>query len=113
MGRNAIVAGTGYLNTDGSERCKIIAKHISEKMPVILKRDPDNKYDSNAIAVYINTPKLFGLIKNNQVQIGYIKAQAAKSISSRIDNGEKITAFVSSFDLYDEKWPRVSLTLVY
>ena len=56
MRKNAIVSGTGF---DG--RDKIIKAHCKDGMKVILKRDPMNEYDENAISVFLEIPRLFGL----------------------------------------------------
>jgi HIRAN domain len=114
MGRSAIVAGTGFPNADGSARNAIIRNYCKPGMKVHLVREPNNKYDSDAIAVYIAIPRLFGLLGSSLAQIGYIKAGAADSLAHKIDSGMKISGTVRSmFAPNDLVHPRVSLQLDY
>lgn len=107
MGTDAIVAGTGF---DG--RGEVIRAHVREGMRVQLQREPSNPHDPNAVAVLIPVPRLFGLLGRGAVQIGYIKARAAKSIAAKMDAGVEVTGFVKSFYAPPgRKFPRVSLRL--
>lgn len=109
MGSNAIVAGTGF---EGRER--IITKHCRDGMEVVLKRQPRNEYDPNAIAVYLKIPRFFGLLGYSLRQIGFLKASKAKNLAQKIDSGTIVTAKVSSFFApADMDHPRVSLQLEY
>jgi hypothetical protein len=110
MGKDAIVAGTGFLNPDGSSRVQLIRKHCKNGMPVQLKRDPTNPHDSNAIAVLISVPRMFGLLGQSLAQIGFIKAPAAKGLAAKMDAGTSLTGYVKSFYApIDIEYPRVSL----
>lgn len=91
MGSNAIVAGTGF-----GGRARIIRKHCRDGQEVILKRQPRNKHDPNAIAVYLKVPRFFGLLGYSFTQIGFLKASKAKSLAPKIDSGMVVTAKVSS-----------------
>lgn len=109
MGRNAIVAGTGF-----EGRAAVIRDHVREGQAVQLRREPTNTFDPNAIAVFIEVPRLFGLLGSSFRQIGYIKAPAADNLASRMDQGLKISARVSSFYVPPGRdHPRVSLVLDY
>lgn len=113
MGKAAIVAGTGFKNNNGSDRASIIRKYVREGTKVFLVREPDNKYDPNAVAVYITTGGLFGLGARKK-QIGYIKAKRANVIAKKLDAGESIFGFVRSFHAPEGRdYPRVSLELDY
>jgi hypothetical protein len=107
MGRNVIVAGTGF-----EGRASIIRRHCRNGQNVSLRREPNNEHDSNAIAVCIETPVLFGLLGKRFQKIGYIKAAAADGLAEQMDRGLKVTARVASFHA-PSGWdhPRVSLTL--
>lgn len=105
---SAIVAGTGFDNRAAviRSRCKVGAN-------VSLRREPDNKHDSNAIAVYLHTSSLFGLLKG-RAHIGYIKSERAAKMAPKIDSGElRIVGCVvaSFFAPSDKEHPRVSLTV--
>jgi hypothetical protein len=107
MGRNVIVAGTGF-----EGRASIIRRHCRNGQDVSLTREPNNQHDSNAIAVCIETPVLFGLLGKRFRKIGYIKAAAADGLAQQMDRGLKVTARVASFHAPTGRdHPRVSLTL--
>ncbi len=104
MGTPVVVVGTGY-----EGRAEIIRRHIEEGQEVFLVREPENQYDSNAIAVYVEVRKMF---KKTRKQIGYLKEKRAKTLSKRMDDGESIAATVYSYFAPDDKeHPRVSLNL--
>lgn len=114
MGCSAIVAGTGFQNSDGSRRAEIIRKYCSNGATVHLRREPDNKYDSNAIAVYLETPGFLGLIGKQLRQVGYIKSKRAAFLAQKLDHGEAISGTVASFYApAGRECPRVSLALKY
>ena len=111
MGRTANVAGTGYINSDGSRRRNIIRRFVREDMRVTLRRDP---HDINAVAVYVSAPRLFGLLGTTLKQIGYLKASAAINVAKKMDSGESLTGRVGSYYAPPgEDHPRVSLVLKY
>jgi hypothetical protein len=105
---SAIVAGTGFDN-----RARLIRAHCKVNPPVTLQREPNNSHDSNAIAVYLHTSFLFGLLKS-RAHIGYVKASRASSMAPKIDSGElRVVGCVvaSFFAPPDLEHPRVSLTI--
>lgn len=105
MRKNAIVAGTGF---EGRE--KLIRSHCKEGRTVRLVREPANKFDENAIAVYLEVPKMFGLLGDKEIQIGYIKASTAKSLAKKMDDGIELSASVVSFYApKDKEFPRVTI----
>ena len=104
----AIVAGTGF-----EGRNKVIRKFCRNGMPVTLRRELNNKYDANAIAVVINVKPFFGLFGIRQLQIGYIKSSAAKGLSKIIDSGQNLKAKISSYYAPPGlDHPRVSLEII-
>jgi len=107
MGRDAIVAGTGF-----EGRASLIRRYVREGMPALLRRDPANAYDPNAVAVLIAVPRMFGLLGTSYRQIGFIKAGAAKVIAAKIDSGIPVSGYVKSFHAPTGiDHPRVSLRL--
>jgi|GEM_PF-769651 len=105
---SAIVAGTGFEGRAGRIRafCRIDS-------PIKLRREQTNKYDSNAIAVDMQCSVLWGLYKP-WVQIGYIKADRAKFLAPKLDNGiySIQDAWVESFFAPDDlDHPRVSIRI--
>ena len=79
-----------------------------------MNRQPKNKHDPNAIAVYLRKPRAFGLLGSAKIEIGYIKAPAAKDLAKTMDTGNPVIAqVVSSFAPPDKEFPRVSLEVTY
>lgn len=106
-GKDAIIAGTGF-----EGRASIIRRHIKPGMVIHLRREPSNPHDSNAIAVLITVPRMFGLFGHSRQQIGYIQAGAAKSLAKKIDQGTQVSGYVKSFYAPRHiEHPRVSLRL--
>lgn len=107
MRKHAIVAGTGF-----EGRASIIQIHCKIGMKAILKRDPTNEYDSNAISVFLEIPVLFGLLGKSIKQIGFIKANTAKSLAKKMDEGVEIKAHVVSYHApIMKEHPKVSLEI--
>jgi hypothetical protein len=92
VGRNAIVAGTGF-----EGRASIIGRHCKVGSEVVLKREPNNQHDSNAVAVYLVVPRFFGIFGNAHKQIGYIKKNTAKSLAKKMDAGVSVSGSVKSY----------------
>jgi hypothetical protein len=67
------VAGVSHKNDDGSDRQEIIRKYCKPKMPLILQRELENKYDPNATAIYIE-------VDGKKYQIGYVSSAAARDL---------------------------------
>ncbi len=113
MGKAAVVAGTGFKNSNGSDRASIIRNNVREGMAVFLVREPNNEHDQNAVAVYIEAGGIFGFGKSKK-QIGYIKATRSNVVAKKLDSGESIHGKVRSFNAPEGKsHPRVSLELEY
>lgn len=85
------VAGVSYDNDDESSRQYAIQKFCKPGTPLILKREPKNRRDKNAISVWVYGKNIF---RKGEFQIGYIKTELAAEIAPRIDAGWTITAIV-------------------
>lgn len=110
--RNAIVAGTGFSNEDGSSRAQYVRRYVRNGMPVKLVREPRNEHDEHAVAVFIRVPRW--VVLRRDVQIGYIKRAAAIPISRIMDAGGPVQAWVDSYWAPDDvEFPRVSLRVEY
>lgn len=109
MGKSAVVAGTGF-----EGRASIIQNHCKVGKTVILKREPSNSHDPNAVAVYLTVPRLFGLLGTSHKQIGYLKASKSPTVAKRMDAGETISGCVK-YCLAPEgrEVPKVTLDLEY
>lgn len=70
------VTGVTHQNRDGTNR-QTILRRCSEGDAVVLKREPANRYDRNAIAVFTN----------EREQIGYVPAEQTSQIAPLMDAG--------------------------
>jgi hypothetical protein len=84
FGREVEVAGESYDNPDGVARRDVIATlKVGDMLQMI--REPDNRYDPNAI-----------LVQSFQGAIGYVCSRDAAEIAPWMDRGERVATFVSS-----------------
>ena len=81
------VAGVTRQNADGSLRQDIIEDleeewQAGEAVKLTLRREPDNAYDRNAVAV----------LDAEGRQVGYLSRPVASSVAPRMDRGEAVAA---------------------
>lgn len=81
------VVGIDFPNADGSNR-RSEAMVTLPGEPVELVPEPKNKHDSNAIAV----------VSPRGVQLGYVNAERAPYIGSRMSRGEDAVAIFQGID---------------
>ena len=74
------VVGVTFVNEDGISRQSII-KELKSSDEVTLRREPTNKYDTNAVAVFTK----YG-------QVGYIGKDYSSIIAPMIDAGAQLEA---------------------
>lgn len=70
------VAGVTFKNDDGSDRQRFIRRRVSAGDHADLVREPKNKYDKNAVAVYVHNHK-----------IGYLRADVTERQAKKMDDG--------------------------
>lgn len=86
------VVGVTKKNDDGSSRQDNIVSFVKKGMPAVLIREPDNKFDKNAVGVWVEASScLFG--KANH-QIGYLDARLAGELAPLLDSGIPVEAEV-------------------
>ena len=73
------VRGVNQKNQDGYERQKYIRSYCKPGMPLILKREPNNPHDANAISVWVKARAL--VLFGDTVQIGYLGAEVAEELA--------------------------------
>lgn len=76
------VVGVTFKNDDGSSRKDLILA-MTDQSPVMLEREPNNKYDPNAIKVLTDGG-----------QIGYIGKDYSAILAEYMDMGRQFTAMV-------------------
>jgi len=81
------VVGVTYSNNDGSSRQNYISK-MKLNDNIIIEKEPDNPYDSNAIKV------LYG----DGLQIGYLPMNKSELITSYINMGYKVSVSLVSIN---------------
>lgn len=75
----ADIVGTHFRPSEAKQACN----QLSEGDTVTLEREPDNKYDANAVAVYFDGH-----------HIGYIPAANNTQLALALDDGEECVAEV-------------------
>lgn len=65
-----------------------------------LVREPSNKHDPNAIAVYAQNDKL-----------GYVPRAENSTIAQMLDRGERLEAKISELSMDEDPWKRVRITI--
>ena len=86
------VVGVTFANPDGTSRQEIMS-NLVEGSSVFLEREPNNKFDKNAVKV--NT--LLG-------QVGYLGRDYAAILSGMMDTGHIFTATIAELDTYKGNW---------
>lgn len=83
-GQEVEVAGESYDNLDGVARRDVIATlKVGDMLQLI--REPDNRYDPNAI-----------LVQSFQGAIGYVCSRDAAEIAPWMDRGERVAVYIAS-----------------
>ena len=78
------VTGVSHTNIDGVSRQDII-RDLSVGTPLLLKPEPDNPFDPNAIA----------LLTPGGVQVGYVRSELAAELRSQLLRGDRVEIAVS------------------
>lgn len=91
--------------TFADDRPETIKSFCSPGDNVILQREPDNAYDSNAISASI-------IVGGEPEQIGYIKTKAAAKLAARMDDGTRFSAYVHRV-WAPEDWNKPNVTIAW
>lgn len=94
------IVGESYRNKDGSSRQKEI-KLCRPGERITLVREPDNKHDPEAVAVY----------SSRGVQVGYLSADHCSWIGEKIDKGREVRAIVERVNGGTRDKPSVGLLI--
>ena len=87
------LAGVTAKNDDGRSRQDYIRAFCTAGMALRLVREPSNRFDPNAVAVWITARSL--VFFSSDVQIGYINADLASELTPQIDRGTPVRASIS------------------
>lgn len=79
--------GVTKKNENGRSRQEIINEQISEGDDLSLIREPNNKYDPNAIAVY---PDIHFDVEDTDDRLGYLSSELAEKLAPLKDSGQYI-----------------------
>lgn len=80
------IAGVSKKNEDGRRRQEVIEEDIYDGLDLHLEREPDNPYDTNAIAVFASE---YG------DQVGYLSEKVAEELAPLMDRGQLVTCQVT------------------
>jgi hypothetical protein len=86
------VVGVSFNNEDGTSRQKILSK-VNKVSEITFVREPNNPYDSSAVAVYADGK-----------QVGYLGNHYAKLIAPELDSGKKFDIQIRDCGLYVDKY---------
>lgn len=85
-----LVAGTKY-------RCELAnLRSFTEDSTLMLRREPSNPHDTNAIAVYANIQSKMS--EPTWLHVGYVPAALAKYLSPMMAEGLKLSAIARRID---------------
>ena len=87
------LAGVTAKNTNGRSRQDYILAFCKPRIPLKLVRESENKFDKNAIAVFVAVRTLG--VFSGEVQIGYLGAALAGELAPLIDGGTPVRAEIS------------------
>lgn len=87
------LVGVTSMNVDGLDRQKHIRRFARVGKTVFLRREASNAHDSNAIAADIDCRYM--LIFSGRLQIGYLSREVAASIAPLMDDGHKVTCYIT------------------
>jgi hypothetical protein len=88
----ARIAGVAAINSDGTNRQDLIKLWCGPRKPLTLQPEPLNRYDANAIGVWIETRDSKG--RGKLVQLGYLEKDCAAEIGPGITAGHPVSASV-------------------
>jgi hypothetical protein len=95
-----------------------LIKTLAHDTPLVLKREPENQYDNNAVAVYHVThihpgENLDGAIVDGAgaTHLGYIPARLNTELSIILDTGNDEYQINATFDASEPGKPRVNVKL--
>lgn len=84
------IAGSQYYEGE-----KVFSR-LREEMPLRLVREPDNKYNGRAVAIYVDKAKL-----------GFVPRMDNAAVSQMLDRGESLSARIVRLERSDNPWDRV------
>ncbi|MHC5539120.1 HIRAN domain-containing protein [Singulisphaera rosea] len=80
------VAGVTMTNDDGSSRQHLIRRYCRAGQRLVVVREPDNPYDTHAVAIYLARPK---------ASIGFIGSHISPFLGATIDRGGRVDVTIS------------------
>jgi hypothetical protein len=84
----------------GTTHCPEIDKvfpHLEKDLVLRMQRQPDNKYDENAIAIFYE-----------KIRIGYVPRELNLIISRLMDAGKAFFCRIEDVELVDDYWVKIS-----
>jgi hypothetical protein len=104
------VAGVSFKNPDGSSRQRYIRAYCAAFTPLILRREPNNRHDKNAVAVWVSVRRF--IFFESEVQIGHLKSDLAAEIAHHIDHGGTVTGEITEVTRTRQDAPAVDVNIV-
>ncbi len=88
------VSGTAHKNSDGFDRQFLIRRYCKRGMQLILKPEPENPYDKEAIGLWISVRVWF--LFPTEFQIGYINQELSGELSRHRAKGGRVTVTIKN-----------------
>lgn len=87
-----VVAGTTHC-----EKIHEVYAHLEKGLVLKMQRQPKNRYDNNAIAIYYE-----------KIRIGYVPRELNLIISRLMDAGKAFFCRIEDVELVDDYWVKIS-----
>lgn len=89
------IAGVSFKNDNGTDRQSIIRRFVHAGDPLILVREPHNRFseDGSAVAVYIRIKKFWFFTSHEQ--LGYLGSNISGEVAAHMDSRRPVKAVVS------------------
>lgn len=95
MTTTVTIVGSQY-HSGAEDHLKLLDRFGDNNRPLSLKREPNNKHDRNAVAVYDWTERL---------HLGYVPRQDAVAIAKVMDAGIRVQAWYRGYKEMKVWWP--------
>lgn len=86
------VVGITFNNDDGTSRQKVLSK-VNKVSKITLVREPENKFDTSAVAVYADGK-----------QAGYLGSYYAKILAPQLDAGKEFDVKIRDCGMYVDRY---------
>lgn len=102
MKREFYIAGVQF------HESAIVANKLKEGITLVMRPEPSNKFDPNAIALLY---KAIGSDVDNETMIGYVPAKFSPEVSAALEVSDNIICTLSEVNLSAKTWERFKVVI--